>query len=465
MQTTAFPIGPQAAPNSAGLERAQTGREEDESGGFPEVLEAEQLNSDSPVQSDERSTQGPDAAPRRDADKNSSSEEKKAEAVPISSIQPDDSTPRTVAILSVAQGKESGLGDELAKIAGQVSPEPPSAPRASASAAKTASPNAPSPASEAPPKNASRGGTVPGKEAPQATPAPGTAAADSEAASPSAATPDAVQDKAPTFPSGTTGAGSGQQSPETKDGTPKAAVAKTAATPANAAPRPARAEGGESNSKTRAESPMATGKTQPSPSPATTAAPAVESTAAQTPSLTETPSVLPLPGSAAAATPSAPLPNAAGIQVPTAAAASTGTSGVLDQIRIQLLPNRPTVIVRLDPPELGQLDIRLSLRGSGLRAEIRVERPEVLRLLDADLSQLVRTLDEAGLKVSSIDLRAALSPDGDGGSDLAAQDREAGSERDHSWHRRARNETNANLTAPSGQGKTLHRDRLIDLTV
>ena len=55
--------------------------------------------------------------------------------------------------------------------------------------------------------------------------------------------------------------------------------------------------------------------------------------------------------------------------------------------------------IRLDPPELGRVSVRLELDGSGqTRTHLIVERSETLDMLSTDVRNLERALQQAGLK-------------------------------------------------------------------
>lgn len=82
-----------------------------------------------------------------------------------------------------------------------------------------------------------------------------------------------------------------------------------------------------------------------------------------------------------------------------------------DQLRIQLSPRRPEVTVVLDPPELGRLHLKLGMRDGALHARITADRLDVARTFEADVSRLHRTLEEAGIRVSDVEIRTALQDD------------------------------------------------------
>jgi len=53
--------------------------------------------------------------------------------------------------------------------------------------------------------------------------------------------------------------------------------------------------------------------------------------------------------------------------------------------------------IRLDPPELGRIEVRLDIDGDRLAARLAVDRPETLDLLQRDAKALERALTQAGL--------------------------------------------------------------------
>jgi flagellar hook-length control protein FliK len=65
--------------------------------------------------------------------------------------------------------------------------------------------------------------------------------------------------------------------------------------------------------------------------------------------------------------------------------------------------------IRLDPPELGRIDVRLDVDKDGqVTSHLRVERPETLDLLRRDAPALERALQQAGLKTSDNGLQFSL---------------------------------------------------------
>ena len=75
--------------------------------------------------------------------------------------------------------------------------------------------------------------------------------------------------------------------------------------------------------------------------------------------------------------------------------------------------------VRLDPPELGRIDVRLDLNADGrVAAALTVDRPETLDLLQRDARLLQKALQEAGINLEDSNLNFSLR---DGGGQSAEQ--------------------------------------------
>ncbi len=77
--------------------------------------------------------------------------------------------------------------------------------------------------------------------------------------------------------------------------------------------------------------------------------------------------------------------------------------------------------IRLDPPELGRVDVRLTLDDAGkAQASLTVEKPQTLELLQKDSTNLERALKDAGLDLSqnglNFSLKGQQQQSGDGNS-------------------------------------------------
>ena len=69
--------------------------------------------------------------------------------------------------------------------------------------------------------------------------------------------------------------------------------------------------------------------------------------------------------------------------------------------------------IRLDPPELGRIEVRLDVSREGqVMTHLVVERAETLDLLQRDARQLERALQDAGLKTSEEDMKFSLKDQG-----------------------------------------------------
>ena len=120
---------------------------------------------------------------------------------------------------------------------------------------------------------------------------------------------------------------------------------------------------------------------------------------------------------AAAAQPSAP---ALQINTVTAAAASAATANnmpssavpiddVAVEIAAQSQNGKNSFEIRLDPQELGRIDVRLDVyRDGNVTTRLIVDRAETLDLLKRDASNIERTLQDAGLKTSDNTLQFSL---------------------------------------------------------
>jgi hypothetical protein len=68
--------------------------------------------------------------------------------------------------------------------------------------------------------------------------------------------------------------------------------------------------------------------------------------------------------------------------------------------------------IQLSPAELGRVDVRLSLDGSGnAQAHLAADRPETLQLLQSNAPTLTRALQDSGVQVASNGLQFSLRGD------------------------------------------------------
>ncbi|WP_296512386.1 flagellar hook-length control protein FliK [Rhodopseudomonas sp.] len=79
--------------------------------------------------------------------------------------------------------------------------------------------------------------------------------------------------------------------------------------------------------------------------------------------------------------------------------------------------------IRLDPAELGRIDVRIDVDRHGqVTSHLTVERPETLAMLRQDSPQLQRALDDAGLKTGDSGLQFSLRDQSSSGQNNGGQD-------------------------------------------
>lgn len=127
----------------------------------------------------------------------------------------------------------------------------------------------------------------------------------------------------------------------------------------------------------------------------------------------------PTPGLAPAATANPPAPSHS---APAAAPAHVPPGGPIAladlplAIALQTKNGRSRFAIRLDPPELGRIDVRLDIDNrSNVMLRLVTERPETLDLLRRDAAHIERALQDAGLKTGEQTLQFSLQNHSDGG--------------------------------------------------
>jgi flagellar hook-length control protein FliK len=90
--------------------------------------------------------------------------------------------------------------------------------------------------------------------------------------------------------------------------------------------------------------------------------------------------------------------SAASAQTPATNTALVPLAGLAVEIAARADAGSNRFEIRLDPPELGRIDVQLTVDGSGnVSSRLVVERSDTLNLLVRDATQLQRTLQDAGL--------------------------------------------------------------------
>ena len=73
-------------------------------------------------------------------------------------------------------------------------------------------------------------------------------------------------------------------------------------------------------------------------------------------------------------------------------------SGLALEIAASAQSGKSRFEIRLDPAELGRIDVRIDVDRNGqVTSHLTVERPETLSMLRQDAPQLQRALEDAGL--------------------------------------------------------------------
>lgn len=94
------------------------------------------------------------------------------------------------------------------------------------------------------------------------------------------------------------------------------------------------------------------------------------------------------------------------LHLPTLTAAEVARDSIFRQIALQLTPDGGEMNVLLDPPQLGELAMKLVVDGDKLRLTVIAERPEVAAMMQKHLAELRQHLETQGLTVTEADVRA-----------------------------------------------------------
>jgi flagellar hook-length control protein FliK len=104
-----------------------------------------------------------------------------------------------------------------------------------------------------------------------------------------------------------------------------------------------------------------------------------------------------------------PALSAANLTATAAAGAPVPLSGLAVEIAASARSGKTRFDVRLDPADLGRIDVRIDVDRNGqVTSHLRVEKPETLSMLQQDAPQLRQALDDAGLKTGNGGLQFSL---------------------------------------------------------
>jgi chemotaxis protein MotD len=120
---------------------------------------------------------------------------------------------------------------------------------------------------------------------------------------------------------------------------------------------------------------------------------------------------LPAAGAIQTQQPAAATTPAAATQLTATADASAPVpvSGLAMEIAASARSGKTRFEIRLDPAELGRIDVRIDIDRHGqMTSHLTVERPETLSMLRQDANQLQRALDNAGLSTGNAGLQFSL---------------------------------------------------------
>ena len=190
-------------------------------------------------------------------------------------------------------------------------------------------------------------------------------------------------------------------------GTPDQSAAVPKGQPGNAAPQPAAAA--KPDSSALADAAKADGADKAVPAPATVLPHDRASTASNAP-LSLTP-VDPGPQAAVLTQPqfSVPLAVPGNVSVTAATGAPVPVSGLALEIAASVQSGKTRFEVRLDPADLGRIDVRIDVDRNGqVTSHLTVEKPETLSMLRQDAPQLQQALNDAGLKTNNGSLQFSL---------------------------------------------------------
>src|SRR6185312_7907770 len=106
---------------------------------------------------------------------------------------------------------------------------------------------------------------------------------------------------------------------------------------------------------------------------------------------------------------SAPALQTAAPSPPAPPAAAVPLAGIAIAIAGKVFEGKNRFEIRLDPPELGRIEVKLDLDRDGrITSHIVADRPATLELLRNDAATLQRALDDAGLKTANNGLQFSL---------------------------------------------------------
>ena len=156
----------------------------------------------------------------------------------------------------------------------------------------------------------------------------------------------------------------------------------------------------------------------------------------------------------------APAP-AAQLTATAATGAAVPLSGLAMEIAASANSGKTRFEIRLDPAELGRIDVRIDVDRHGqVTSHLTVERPETLQMLRQDANQLQRALDNAGLSTGNSGLQFSLR-------DQSSQGQNDGNQSNPNAHRLVVSEEDSVPAVVAGRsyGRMLGSNSGVDIRV
>jgi flagellar hook-length control protein FliK len=93
-----------------------------------------------------------------------------------------------------------------------------------------------------------------------------------------------------------------------------------------------------------------------------------------------------------------------------------------------LLPNGGSMSIRLDPPELGALQITVKMENGVMSASFQTSNEQATRLLSHSLSQLKTALETQGISVDRLHVHQASKSEGSSGQNEDSDGKQSSSD-------------------------------------
>ncbi len=139
-------------------------------------------------------------------------------------------------------------------------------------------------------------------------------------------------------------------------------------------------------------------------------------------------------------------------------------AGVAVAIAARASAGKNSFAIRLDPPELGRVDVRLSVDKDGhITSHLVADRQDTLALLQRDASGLQRALQDAGFKTADNGLQFSLRDSFVGQQQQQQQQQQSSG--GTAGHIVLNDETRSSEAIPSGYGRYLGRVGGVDIRV